>query len=111
MRLMSFYATTEQMRNRTKSVTRRTGWKFAKPGDRVLAVEKARGVMEGNRKTIGIIEFVRVDREPLCELDPMELALEGFPGITGAEFVAKFCKLNPGIAPGDEITRIQFRFL
>ena len=41
-RNMSFMITKEQVRNRTKTVTRRLGWAFLKPGDIVNAVEKGK---------------------------------------------------------------------
>ena len=43
-RNMSFALTTEQVRRREKTVTRRRGWWFLKPGDIVTAVKKARGL-------------------------------------------------------------------
>ena len=43
-RNMSFAMTTEQIRARTKTVTRRFGWWFLKAGDQVWAVEKAMGL-------------------------------------------------------------------
>ena len=42
-RLMSFSMTTPQVRARTKTVTRRLGWRFLKPGVVLWAVEKAQG--------------------------------------------------------------------
>ena len=49
MRNMSFYHTTEQIRNRSKTVTRRLGWAFLKPGDRVRAIVKGRGLKKGQK--------------------------------------------------------------
>jgi len=42
-RCMSFSMTTDAVRNRTKTVTRRLGWNFLKPGDLLWAVEKGWG--------------------------------------------------------------------
>lgn len=39
MRNMSFALTTPQILNRSKTVTRRAGWSFLKPGDIVCAVQ------------------------------------------------------------------------
>ena len=47
MRNMSFSLTTEQIRNRTKDVTRRLGWKNLKPGEHFRAVEKCQGLKKG----------------------------------------------------------------
>ena len=46
-RNMSFALTTEQFKARTKTVTRRFGWWFLKPGDVVRGVEKAMGLKPG----------------------------------------------------------------
>ena len=44
---MSFAMTTPQFRARTKTVTRRFGWWFLKPGDVVMGVERSRGLDRG----------------------------------------------------------------
>ncbi len=49
MRNMSFAMTTEQVRNQTKSVTRRFGWWFLKPGDEVQPVVKGMGLKKGDQ--------------------------------------------------------------
>lgn len=49
MRRMSFSMTTAQMYARNKDVTRRFGWWFLKPGDRVMTVEKAMGLKKGEK--------------------------------------------------------------
>lgn len=43
MRNMSFSLTTDQIRGRTKTVTRRLGWRFLQSGDQVQACVKSRG--------------------------------------------------------------------
>ncbi len=114
MRLMSFALTTDQVRARTKTVTRRTGWKSAKPGDIVQPVVKGQGIPKGGtvEKIGGPIRFVAVDREPLGLIlgRPDDLAREGFPLITGVEFVNMFCDHN-GCEPDDVVTRIEFEYL
>lgn len=107
MRRMSFAKTTQQMHNRTKTVTRRhvDTWKHLKTGDRLMAIEKGQGLKKGERQ-------VRV--EPLHEITPNDIALEGFPGLSFWEFKENF----PGpvnqlvrrielkhLAPGAEIER------
>ena len=47
MRLMSFALTTRQFLAHEKTVTRRLGWEFLKPGDRVCGVEKGMGLKKG----------------------------------------------------------------
>ena len=110
MRLMSFAATTPQMRDRSKTVTRRLGWKHAKVGDRALAVEKARGVRREDRVELGVIEFTGVRREHLEEMPRDDVAREGFPGKSIAWFVGMFCRLNR-CNSANVVTRIAFRFV
>jgi hypothetical protein len=109
MRNMSFSMTTEQMRNRTKTVTRRFGWWFLKAGDRVRAVEKAMGLKKGEKiKPIYVIEIVSLRVERLCDITESDCTKEGFPLLTPNGFVdmmmKKFrCKL------WEAVNRIEFR--
>lgn len=113
MRNMSFALTTQQVRERRKTVTRRTGWHFAKPGMRVWAVEKAQGLKKGEHVVrLAPIEFVTVRYEPLRRLIDdvaygfQELRLEGFdfrnpmPGVDAywyypESFVEMFLATHP----------------
>lgn len=117
MKLMSFALTTEQVRNQTKTVTRRLGWKDAKPGDVVQPIVKGQGLKKGEKVVrIGCpIRFVSVER---CRLDALlgddfaasdEAKLEGFPQLTSEEFVAMFCEHNR-CTPDTEVTRIEFGY-
>jgi hypothetical protein len=67
VRLISFSLTTDQIRNRTKTVTRRLGWARLKPGTLLQPIVKGQGIPKGGKvETIGgPIRVVRVDREPL----------------------------------------------
>ena len=126
MRRRSFYLTTEQVRRREKTVTRRLGWKNAKPGERVLAVNRLR---IKDPEFLAVIEDVDVRRERLWEiyatgwkddgvtpiLRPLdeqyaETAREGFPHLNGQEFAAMLCAAAK--LPDDDIdvTRIEFRY-
>lgn len=110
MRLMSFAATTDQMRARTKRVTRRRGWKHAKVGMRVMAVVKARGLQRADMEELGVIEFTDVRREPLMEVTQADVELEGFPWLPVQGFIEHFCDIA-GCGPEEEVTRIAFRFV
>lgn len=118
MKNMSFALTTEQVRKQTKTVTRRLGWKNAKPGDIAQPVVKGQGIPKGGtvEKIGGPIRFVDVDRGPLERMLGDDFAasdeakLEGFPHLTSEEFVAMFCEHN-GCNPGDDVTRIEFEYL
>lgn len=114
MRLMSFALTTEQVRRREKTVTRRLGWKTLKPGTLVQPIEKGQGLKKGEHPTTigGPIRVVKVEREALgCILGrPDDVRREGFPSMTGVEFVNMFCDHN-GCEPDDVVTRIEFEYV
>ena len=113
-RNMSFAMTTPQVRARTKTVTRRPGWLFARAGAVVMAVEKGQGLKKGEKvKRLGLIKIVSVRREYLgciAKEGPAGLEKEGFPGMKSWEFMAMFCDHNGGGA-GQIITRIEFEYL
>lgn len=116
MRNMSFSMTTEQVRNRTKTVTRRFGWWSLKPGTKLWAVEKAQGLKKGEKvKRICQIEIVGTWTEQAQDImyyGPFlskELRLEGFPDSTSAAFIDMLCK--GGHSPCDDVNRIEFKYL
>lgn len=112
MRNMSFALTTEQIRNRTKTVTRRLGWKRAKPGDVVQPVVKGQGIPKGGKveKIGGPIRITTVSREVLGDISPQDVYREGFPHMTPREFVAMFKKHNGGLRD-QVVTRIEFEYV
>lgn len=116
-RNMSFMHTKRQMRERSKIVTRRLGWRFLKPGEVLNACEKCQGLKRGEKvKKIGQICVVSAEEEPLNamikdrEYGRLEATREGFPGMTGKEFVEMFCRLM-GCEEDDVVTRIMFHHL
>jgi hypothetical protein len=111
MRNMSFSMTTHQFIAGTKDVTRRFGWWFLKPGDRVRAVEKAMGLKKGEKiKVLGVIEIVSVRAEPLDDMKLDDCRREGFPAWYPAQFIEMICK-HYRKKPSDIINRIEFRKL
>jgi hypothetical protein len=110
-RNMSFAITTDQMRRRSKTVTRRMGWWFLKPGDIVNAVEKARGLKKGKRvRRICRIRIMSTRPEILSRITQGDCAREGFPEMTPSEFVEMFCCANR-CRPDNQVNRIEFDFL
>jgi hypothetical protein len=110
MRNMSFALTTAQVVDGSKTVTRRLGWSFLRPGDQVRAVRKAMGLKKGERvEPLAVLQVVRVTREPLADgLTPAEVVREGFLNMTPADFVAMFCRTHKGCTPTTVVTRIEF---
>jgi hypothetical protein len=112
MRNMSFMLTTAQIRNRTKTVIRRNGWWFLKPGDVLNAVEKSQGLKKGEKiKHICQIRILSVRRENLHFITESECILEGFPGMSRNEFITMFCRSHKGVTPETIINRIEFEFI
>lgn len=118
MRNMSFFLTSVQIANHTKTVTRRLGWDMAIAGMVVQPVLKGQGLKKGERVTRigGPIQFTSVHRERLAQMieDPAygkaEAIAEGFPDLTGRQFVEMFCDHNK-CEPSALVNRIQFRYL
>lgn len=114
-RLMSVALTEDAVRERRKTVTRRLGWTFVKPGDRltlcrkVMGRRKADGTVEPLVR-IADVEVVAVRREPLSSIAPGDTALEGFPDMAVGAFVEFFCQ-NMRCTPDRWVTRIEWRYL
>lgn len=110
-RMMSFALTTQQFKDRTKDVTRRCAWWNLKPGDVLMAVEKAQGLKKGEKvKKLGLIEVVSTRAERLDEITHEECIREGFPDYGPAGFMAMFCLAND-VYPVTEVNRIEFKYL
>jgi hypothetical protein len=110
---MSFAMTTEQVRRQSKTVTRRFGWWFLKPGDVVQPILKGMGLKKGEKvQKIGPpIRIVSTRRELVGEVTDAEIAREGFPSMSRGEFIrlltADFRKAT-GTTP---VNRIEFEYL
>jgi hypothetical protein len=117
MRNMSFSMTTEAYRAGIKTVTRRLGWDFLVVDEIFMGVEKCQGLKKGEHvvrmhpaRTIStfweplemIIWYPNDGRE--------ECVLEGFPGMTGFEFVDMFMKANC-CAADELVNRIVFEHI
>ena len=99
------------MRDRTKTVTRRNGWIFLKPGDVVNAVETCMGLQRGERmRRICQIRVTQVTREPLDRITPEDVVREGFPDWTPEQFIRFYCR-NMKVHPADDVTRIAFEYM
>ena len=110
-RNMSFMATVEQFKDRTKTVTRRQGWKWLKAGDLLMGVEKGMGLKKGETmKRLGLIRVVSVERESIGAISPGDVIREGFPGMTPLGFVKLYCEINKCRAQ-EQCTRIEFEYV
>ncbi len=129
MRNISFSITLQAFHDGTKDVTRRLGWKNLKPGDHLMAVEKAQGLKKGEHvvkigeivvvssvwEQLNCIEYsnYRDDDTKTYGLNKAtyqirkETVREGFPAATPESFVKMFCKFN-GCTPDTIVNRIVF---
>lgn len=117
-RNISFALTIAQFKARTKTVTRRMGWADLEPGTILMGVEKAQGLGKGGKIVrLGLIKVVEARPESLVRLlaksdyARLEVAREGFPEMTGREFVEFFCRSHKGCQPDSSVTRIEFQYL
>ncbi|MEU2089747.1 hypothetical protein [Nocardia beijingensis] len=109
---MSVSLTEDQVRARTKTVTRRMGWLALKPGTRLTLCRKVMGRRKGDplvRIVDVVVEDVRRERLALITAD--DVRAEGFPDWTPDEFIAFFCRSHRGCTPETTVTRIQWRYL
>jgi len=118
MRRMAFSHTSPQILDRSKTVTRRTGWRYLKPGDLIEAVEKSRGLKKGERvRVLGVLRVVSVRFEPLSKLvtdaryAEDELPREGFPCWSRDDFIAMFLRVNALKSTAVTVTRIEFEYV
>jgi hypothetical protein len=108
---MSFALTTEQFKNRTKTVTRRSGWGFLESGDVINGVEKAMGLKKGEKiKRLGQVVVVSTDWEPLNTITQEDVIKEGFPHMTPTEFV-EFYMSKSGCQADELVNRIEYEYL
>lgn len=110
-RLMSVALTEDAVRERRKTVTRRLGWKFVKPGDRLTLCRKVMGRKPGEPLVrICDVEVVDVRREPLNYITADDVVREGFTHNNPIRFVSFFCDAMK-CDPDTEVTRIEWRYL
>ena len=121
-RLMSVAMTTQAVIERRKTVTRRKGWTFLKPGDRLTLCHKVQGRKPGEAlDRLAEVEVVDVRREQLRDVIPRsdggwpyaaaEMDREGFPGIHPRDFVDRYFLDAQGMSLDDFVTRIEWRYL
>ena len=113
---MSVAYTEDAVRSRRKTVTRRLGWLFAKPGDRLTLCRKVMGRRKGEPlERIADVEIVSVRREPLDAITAGDIIREGFATDAGyradrARFLALFAE-HMRAGPETMVTRIEWRYL
>ena len=109
---ISFAMTIDQVKNKTKTVTRRQGWKKLRVGEVLQPVEKTMGIKKGEsvKKIGGLIRVTRIDRQKLTLIDQADVAREGFPDMKPYAFVKMYCRAYK-INPAEYCNRIEFEYL
>lgn len=103
--------TTDQIRNRTKTVTRRLGWLKLKVGDKLQGCVKCMGLKPGEKiQKLASIEVVSIRREELCKMMDDDCAREGFPEMDSEQFIEMFCS-HMKANRLTEVTRIEFKYI
>jgi hypothetical protein len=109
---MSVSLTEPAVLDRSKTVTRRTGWLSLRAGARLTLCRKVMGLKPGEKVVRLVdVEVVDVRRERLAAITAEDVRAEGFPQMSPAQFVAFFCGSHRGCAPDSVVTRIQWRYL
>lgn len=110
-RNISFFHTRDQIKGKTKTVTRRLGWLFLKPGDILNACEKCQGLRKGEKIVkICQIRIISIRREPLNAITVEGCAAEGFPEMMPAQFIKFFCEAMACTFLAI-VTRIEFEYV
>ena len=111
MRNISFSLTESRVRDRSKTVTRRSGWRLLRPGERLNACVKCMGLKKGEKiQKICVIEVVSAIQVRLSDIDENDCIREGFPDMSPQEFVDFFCK-EMKCKPEAIVTRIEFKYV
>lgn len=122
-RRMSCSMTTDAVRNRTKTVTRRETrtWRNLQVGDRLTLVEKAMGLPKGAKQVVlAEVEIVSVRCEPITAIwdEPGGVEAEGITDMSPNRFAYWWAEhhgftgaLTPEQLRGVWCRRIEWRYL
>lgn len=110
-RLMSVSLTEQAVVERRKTVTRRLGWLFLKPGDTLTLCWKVMGRRKGEPLVrLCDVRVVSVRRERLDAISVEDVIREGFPTASPLWFVDFFCE-EMRVTPETMVTRIEWEYL
>lgn len=109
---MSFALTTEQVKNQTKTVTRRNGWKDLKKGEIIQPVVKCMGLKKGEKQElIGCpIRVKSISVQRLYQISFEDVRHEGFPQLSQEGFIEMYSKANK-CDRNQKLHRIEFEYL
>lgn len=120
---MSCAMTVGAVVDRTKTESRRRWWTWQNlaPGERLILVEKAMGLPKGaSQVVLAEVEVLANESARMCDITLAQVAAEGFPEMTVAEFVAfwmdghglRFGGYGPGVVSREFVVRrIVWRYV
>jgi len=90
---MSVSHTEQQVEDRSKSMTRRLGWKMVRVGDHLTLCRKVMGRKPGEPLVrITEVEITAIREERLWEISHEDVIAEGFPDWSTDQFIEFFCR-------------------
>lgn len=120
---MSVSLTAPAVERRSKTVTRRLGWTFLRPGDRLTLCRKVMGRRKGEPlERLAEVEVTDVRRERLWDITDDDIVREAVdPALFGETYtdtgrptvgawVEWFCE-EMDVRPDDMVTRIEWRYV
>ena len=109
-RYMSFSFMIDLIKGKTKTVTRRLGWWFLRPGDELIAVEQSMWLKKGQKPVkVCKIRVTSTGPEPFHEITFDDVTLEGYVEMNTDEFVKLYCEMNK-CDPDTMVNRIEFTY-
>ncbi len=107
---VSFALTTPQIKDRSKTVTRRSGKRQYKPGQLIWAVDRCMGFKKGEHPNrLALLRVVSSRWEQLDAITYEECILEGFPEHGPQGFISMYCRANK-VKPDSLVQRIEFQY-
>lgn len=111
-RLMSVSHTEAAVVARRKTVTRRLGWTFLRPGDHLTLCRKVMGRKPGEPLVrIAEVEVTSVTREALGSITPADVRREGFTEPWEPSDFVWFFAQTFRVPLNQIVTRIEWRYL
>lgn len=110
---MSCRLTQPQVRNRTKTCTRRdpATWVDTKPGHLITLIEQGQGLKLGQKQVVlDTVRCLQNYLEPLAMITQQDVIAEGFPDWTPEQFIEFYCREKGG-EPVQMVRIIRWEYL
>lgn len=109
---MAVSLTEDAVVTRTKTVTRRVGWRHVRVGDTLTLCRKVMGRKKGEPIVrLAEVEIVAIHTEMLGMITERDVIDEGLDPMTVSEFIDFFCATHKGATPSTPVTVIRWKYL